>query len=228
MKLTASLAAIAAAIAAVSTAGAASAQDATFAFNVAGTSDYVFRGFSQTAEDPALQLGADATVGNYYVGAWASNVDFGDETDAEVDLYGGYRTEVAGFAVDVGAIAYLYVGEPNRAAYNYVEAKLAVSRAFGPLTTGVAAYISPDFFGVDEVATYFEANAAFAVTDKLSVSGAVGNQQLDKSDDYVTYNVGAAYAITSNLIADVRYHDTDVDNVGIAEDRVVGTLKVVF
>ena len=120
MKLTASLAAIAAAIAAVSTAGAASAQDATFAFNVAGTSDYVFRGFSQTAEDSALQLGADVTVGNYYVGAWASNVDFGDETDAEVDLYGGYRTEVAGFAVDVGAIAYLYVGEPNRAAYNYV------------------------------------------------------------------------------------------------------------
>lgn len=228
MKLKMTCAAVAAAIAAVSAAGTASAQDATFAFNVAGTSDYVFRGVSQTNQDPALSAGADVTVGNYYAGVWASNVDFGDDTTAEVDLYGGYRTEASGFNVDLGVIAYVYAGEPNKAAYNYVEAKLAVSRAFGPLTAGVAAYISPDFFGVDEVATYFEGNYAYAATDKLTISGAVGEQFLDKGDDYVTYNVGASYALTSNLIADVRYHDTDIDTGGIVNDRVVGTIKVVF
>lgn len=228
MKLKMTSAAIIAAIAAVSAAGSASAQDATFAFNVAGTTDYRFRGVSQTDESPSLSAGADVTVGSYYAGVWASNVDFGDDTSAEVDLYGGYRTEAGGFNFDLGAIAYVYVGEPNRAAYNYVEAKLGVSRAFGPLTAGVAAYISPDFFGVDEVATYFEANYSYAVTDKLSISGAIGEQFLDKTADYVTYNVGASYALTSNLIADVRYVDTDLDTGGIVNDTVVGTIKVVF
>lgn len=228
MNLKMTSAAIFAAIAAASAAGTASAQDATFAFNVAGTTDYRFRGVSQTDESPALSAGADVTVGSYYAGVWASNVDFGDDTKAEIDLYGGYRTELGGFDIDLGGIAYVYVGEPNRAAYNYVEAKLAISRAIGPLTAGVAGYISPDFFGVDEVASYVEANATYAITDKFSISGAVGEQFLDKTDDYVTYNVGASYALTPNLIADVRYVDTDLDTGGIVDDTVTGTIKVVF
>lgn len=55
----------------------------------------------------------DVTVGSFYAGAWASNVDFGDDTDAEFDVYGGYRTEVSGFVVDVGVVGYLYVSAPT-------------------------------------------------------------------------------------------------------------------
>ena len=132
----------------------ASAQsDVDVAFNVGVVSDYVFRGFSQTGEDPAIQGGVDLTAGKFYAGAWASNVDFGDDTDAEVDLYGGYRTEAAGFALDFGVIAYLYAGEPDGAGYNYNEFKVAASRAVGPATYGAAVYYSPDFFGVVKEAT---------------------------------------------------------------------------
>jgi uncharacterized protein (TIGR02001 family) len=220
--------ACAAAVAVLLTAGAASAQDSPeVAWNLGVTSDYVFRGYSQTTEDPAIFGGVDVTVGSFYAGAWASNVDFGDDTDAEFDIYGGYRTEASGFAVDVGVVGYLYVSQPAGADYDYAEFKAAASRAFGPVTLGAAVYWSPDFFGADEEATYVEANAAFSPAAKWTVSGAVGHQALDVNADYTTWNAGVAYAVSDNVAIDVRYHDTDVTGP-LSDDRVVGALKFVF
>ncbi|MDP3802956.1 TorF family putative porin [Brevundimonas sp.] len=220
--------ACAALTAALLTAGAANAQSAPeVAWNIGFVSDYVFRGYSQTDEDPALQGGVDLTAGSFYAGAWASNVDFGDDTEAEVDLYGGFRTEAAGFALDFGAVGYFYVEAPDGADYDYVEFKAAASRAIGPVTAGAAVYYSPDFFGLDEEATYVEGNVAFAPADKWTVSAAVGYQALDVNDDYTTWNAGAAYALTDHLAIDVRYHDTDVDGP-LSDERVVAGLKVTF
>jgi uncharacterized protein (TIGR02001 family) len=210
------------------TAGAASAQDSPeVAWNLGVTNDYVFRGYTQTSEDPAIFGGVDVTVGSFYAGAWASNVDFGDDTDAEFDIYGGYRTEVSGFAVDVGVVGYLYVSQPAGVDYDYVEFKAAASRAIGPLTLGAAVYWSPDFFGADEEATYVEANAAFSPANRWTVSGAVGHQALDVNADYATWNAGVAYALSDNVAIDVRYHDTDVTGP-LSDDRVIGTLKFLF
>lgn len=229
MKLQASCAAAAAAaFLALGAAGSASAQDWDVAFNVGVTSDYVFRGASQSDENVAFQGGVDASYGGLYVGAWASTVDFGDDTDAEVDLYGGYRTEAGGFALDFGVVGYGYVNEPSSADYNYVELKAAASRAIGPLTAGLALYYSPDFFGADDEAFYTEANAAFTPAEGWTVSGAVGKQVLDVTPDYTTWNVGVAWAFTDNLALDVRYHDTDVDNAPLYDGRVNATLKAVF
>ncbi|QTC86497.1 TorF family putative porin [Brevundimonas pondensis] len=210
-------------------AGAAQAQTAPeVAFNIGVVSDYVFRGASQTDEEPALQGGVDVSFASgFYVGGWASMVDFGDDTDAEVDLYGGYRTELGGYGLDLGVVSYLYVNEPGSADYNYVELKAAASRAIGPVTLGAAVYYSPNFFGADEQTTYLEANAAYAVTDKWSVSGAIGHQSLDVNDDYATWNLGVAYALTDHLVVDVRYHDTDVDGP-LTDDRFVVGLKASF
>jgi uncharacterized protein (TIGR02001 family) len=198
------------------------------AFNVGVVSDYVFRGASQTDEEPALQGGVDITAGSFYAGVWGSNVDFFDDTDAEIDFYGGFRGEAGGFALDGGVIFYAYVNEPNFADYNYTEFKLAASRAIGPASIGAAVYYSPDFFGIDESATYYELNGGFAPVEKLTISGAVGQQMLDVTDDYVTWNVGATYALLDHVVIDVRYHDTDVDGVAAYEDRIVGGLKVLF
>ena len=209
-------------------AGAAQAQSAPeVAFNIGVVSDYVFRGASQTDENPAIQGGVDATFGSFYAGAWASNVDFGDDTDAEVDLYGGYRTEAAGYALDFGVVGYLYVNEPGPADYTYVEFKAAASRAVGPATLGAVVYYSPDFYGADDEATYLEANAAFAVGEAWSLSGAVGQQWLGVNDDYAAWYLGLAYALTDHLAVDVRYHDTDVDGP-LTDDRFVVGLKAGF
>ncbi len=165
-----------AALVIIGVAGQARAQEATgpkVSWNAAVTSDYVFRGVSQTQENPAISAGVDLTNGAFYAGAWASNVDFGDDSDAEVDLYGGWRPEVAGWALDLGGVAYLYTGQPDGADYDYVELKAAASRAVGPATVGAAVYYSPDFFGASEdEATYLEANAAFTPVDGVGRGGA--------------------------------------------------------
>ena len=200
-------------------------------WNAAVTSDYVFRGVSQTMEDPAISAGVDLTHSGFYAGAWASNVDFGDgETDAEVDVYAGYRPEVGGYNLDFGVIGYLYTSQPDGADYDYVEFKAAASRAIGPATLGAAIFYSPDFFGASEdEATYAEVNGAWSPLDRWTVSGAVGRQWVSSDFDYNTWNVGAAYQLTDNLAVDVRYHDTDEhdfgDNYGA---RAVATLKATF
>lgn len=202
------------------------------AWNVAAASDYVFRGVSQTEEEPALSGGVDLTAGSFYAGGWASNVSFpgDDDTNAEFDLYGGFRPEVGGWNLDLGVVGYFYAGQPDGADYDYVELKAAASRAVGPATVGAAVYWSPDFFGAaEDEATYVEANAAFAPGDRWTVSGAVGRQFVSSDFDYTTWNVGAAYALTDNLAVDVRYHDTDEHEFGdIYGARAVASLKAVF
>ena len=228
MKLTTACASAALALGLAGLASQASAQDVDIAFNAAVTSDYVYRGFSQTDEEPAIQGGVDLTIGSFYAGAWASNVDFGDNTDAEIDVYGGVRWEAVGFAWDAGAIIYAYAPGAN-SDYDFVEFKVAASRAFGPVTAGAAVYYSPDFFGADDEATYAEVNAAFSPVENLTLNAVVGKQWLNLTDDYVTWNAGATYAFPGTPVAlDLRYHDTDVDNAALADGRVVATRKVAF
>jgi uncharacterized protein (TIGR02001 family) len=77
---------------------------------VALTSNYVFRGQTQTDDKLALQAtyhAAQTKNKGWYAGMFASNVAKG----AEVDLYGGWRSpfgEEQKFAYDVGAVQYLY------------------------------------------------------------------------------------------------------------------------
>ncbi|MCW8930992.1 MAG: TorF family putative porin, partial [Gammaproteobacteria bacterium] len=76
--------------------------------NVALTTDYYFRGISQTDNDGALQGGFDwAHDSGAYAGVWASNVSFGD-THLEFDTYAGFSNEVGDFGYDVGVIKYNY------------------------------------------------------------------------------------------------------------------------
>lgn len=225
MKLASYTAAAAAALIVAASASAASAQDVSF--NIGATSDYVFRGLSQTDEDPAIQGGVDVTFASgFYAGAWASNVDFGDDTDAEVDIYGGWRGEAAGFSLDFGLVGYLYVNQPDGADYDFVEFKAAASRAFGPVTLGAAAYYTPDYSGGIDDATYVEANAAWAFADKFTATAAVGNQDFD-GFDYTTWNAGVTFALTDKIALDGRYHDTDVDTP-ISDDRFVASVKYTF
>lgn len=204
----------------------------TVAYNVAIGSDYVFRGVSQTEEDPAISGGIDATFGTAYVGTWASNVSFpgDDDTNAEIDLYGGFRPQVAGWNLDLGVVGYFYADQPDGAEYTYAEFKAAASRAVGPATLGAAVYYSPDFFGASEdEATYVEANAAFSPADRFTVSGAVGRQIVSSDFDYTTWNAGVTYALTDHLGLDVRYSDTDEHDFGdIYGARAFASLKAVF
>src|SRR5689334_18881530 len=84
-----------AAMGALALGGAAHAEDAApfkLSFNLGASTDYVFRGISQTDENPQVFGGADATIGSIgYAGTWLSNVDFNNGTSMEYDIYGGIK-----------------------------------------------------------------------------------------------------------------------------------------
>ena len=222
--------ALCAAAASLLTAGAASAAPA-IAWNVGAATDYVFRGFTQTMEDPEIFGGVDLTQDMFYAGAWASNVDFGDETDAELDLYAGVTPTLGPVTANLGVIYYTYINAPDDTDYNYVEVKAAGSVPVGPATVGAAVYYSPEFFGKTGEAWYTELNGSWSPVDKITIGGAYGHQDVELAGDYNTWNLGATFALTDHVSVDARYHDTDIADdlcTDICDARGVLTLKATF
>jgi uncharacterized protein (TIGR02001 family) len=209
------------------------AQEVAITGNVALTTDYTFRGVSQTDESPAIQGGLDLSAGSFYLGTWASNINFGTGgANLELDVYGGYKFAAGPVAFDVGVIGYLYPSASDDAAEldyweGYIKPSIALSDQF---TLGGAIYYSPEFTGETGDGWYYEVNGAFVVSPEFSLSGGVGFQTVDTpgffggEDEYSTYNFGGTFS-TMGLGLDLRYVGTDVDNVSIFDDRVVFSVK---
>jgi len=71
------------------------------------TSDYVWRGISQSGGSGAMQLDLMLEKNGLYGGVWASQVDFGDDATYEMDFYGGYELWLSDkWSIDVGVIQY--------------------------------------------------------------------------------------------------------------------------
>jgi len=84
------------------------------------TSDYFFRGVSQTQGSSAIQGAVDVSKNGFYGGVWASTVDFGTDTEIEYDFYGGYNVALDDLAIDVGIIQYNYDGDAGSVEEYYV------------------------------------------------------------------------------------------------------------
>jgi len=195
----------AAGVALVALTGAAAADELTYTFNIDGTSDYVFRGFSQNARHPTLQGGADFAYNILYAGIWASGLDFGKDgfdeniAEAEVDLYGGIapiwkNSPFGDVTFNLGFIYYWYPG--SRAfpvAYNqtnanidYLEGKAGYSVAWKQipnLVTGTTVYYSGD--GTFDTGRYWivESTAAYTLPAWGPVTPSIsGTWGYDKSE----------------------------------------------
>lgn len=201
-----------------------------FSFNLGAASDYVFRGVSQTDENYQIYGGVDTTLfGIGYAGAWVSTVDFNNGTDAEYDLYVGVKPAVGPVTLDLGVVYYGYANQPSGSSQDYVEWKVAGSVPAGPATVGAALFYSDDFYGGTGKATYYEVNAAIPVAEKVTVSGALGHQEVVGPFDYTTWNLGVGFALNDVIGFDLRYHDTDEHGFGdIYDSRVVVGVKAVF
>lgn len=114
-------------VAALAVPGVVMAEDAfPLTANVGFTTDYIFRGISQTSTNPAVQGGIDyAHSSGLYAGAWGSNVSWIADSGAvasgsvtmELDTYFGFRNTLANdFSYDVGFIRYNYPGDYTSAA----------------------------------------------------------------------------------------------------------------
>ncbi|KAF0180272.1 MAG: hypothetical protein IV086_07425 [Hyphomonadaceae bacterium] len=215
--------------------GAANAET-TVSGNVALTSDYAFRGISQTDQDPALQGGFDMASGIFYAGTWASSIDFAAQSaELELDVYAGVTPTVGPVTFDLGVVGYLYPSASDDASeLDFWELKggAKISPAEG-FTIGGTLFYSPEFTLDGGDSLYAEGAASYALTDKFSLSGAVGHQSVDAAayfadgatftDSYTTWNLGATYAI-AGFGLDLRYVDTDLDTT-ITEERVILSIK---
>lgn len=203
------------------------------------TSDYVFRGITQSDEKPAAQ--AAATLGNttgLYIGAWVSNVDFndGDEAKAELDLSGGYKWVWGPVSFDGGAIYYAYPGASDMLDYDYVEGKLAASVPAGPATLTGSVFVSPDYFGGSNTAVYINGAASVPLFDSgFTANAAVGHQSIDDeasfgTSDYTDWTGGLSYT-WGKFTFSVSYFNTDLSKADCpdgCERRITGTITKSF
>jgi len=177
----------------------------TFAPTVAVTSNYIFRGLSQSRKKPAIQAGLEYTyeVGAFtpYLGMFASTTKFpsnnspAGSTDIrqprEFDLYGGvrYKTPLDGLTVDFGFISYMYPGNtadqnksggPNtygNPQWNEFYGKFAYD--FGLATAVGSAYYANDFSYGAGKAWYYEGGFDVPLPFSLLGSARLGRQNID-------------------------------------------------
>lgn len=195
--------------------------------NVALATDYVFRGFSQTNEEPAISGGFDYDIGSgFSVGTWASNVNFGDNTSMELDLYGGYSFDISeGVSVDLTYIYFAYPGETD--ALNYSEFHAGVG--FGDL--GLSLVYSPDYFGSDADAIVLNADYSIGLGENLGLDLHVGYSDVDEEDffdvgedSYLDYSIGLSTSAAGVDLA-LTFYGTDLDDIDIADNRVVFSIS---
>ncbi len=206
------------------------------------TSDYVFRGISQTAEDPALQGSIDFEGDSGgYVGLWGSNVDFDDccNEDIELNWYAGYAPEFGDdFSLDMGIIYYNYPGASDGLDYGEVY--------FGAGWRWLDAtyYYTDNFFGIGEPAWYVDANASFDLPLGLWLglhAGYTDGDALDEEfaddtglEEYADWSVALGRSI-GNFDLEVGYYDTDLDGdfkdtggANANDDRIVFSVTTTF
>lgn len=179
MKLSPTLIALA-----LATALPAFAQEASpLTFNVGAVSDYRYRGISQTRLKPALQGGLDyAAPGGFYIGAWGSTIkwikDVGGDSDVEIDVYGGWKGEIAsGLTLDVGGLQYYYPSNKLSPSANTFELYGALS--FGPVTVKYSHALTNTFANPDSKGSgYLDLSASFEVADGWMLAPHLGHQKI--------------------------------------------------
>ncbi len=180
--------------------------------NVALTTDYVWRGISQTDNKGAVQGGLDLNHNSgAYIGTWASNVDFGSDASAEWDWYLGYAGEVANFAYDVGYVAYTYTGESGLNFSEWYASVGVMGATFGTHYSDDSSVVS----NKDDSTFYWY----LAYDHEINDWGIHLNYgQYDYKDptfgndsDYNEYKIGVSYSVVGVDLG-LDYTDTNIDS----------------
>jgi uncharacterized protein (TIGR02001 family) len=192
------------------------------------TNDYEFRGVSQSAEDPALQASFDYTQesSGWYAGAWASNVDFGDETDFELDLYTGFAGKTdAGLGWDAGFVYYTYDEDD----YNFAEIYSALSYSYFKGKLSYTNDYGGDSTSGDVGAFYLGLDASVPLPiENLAATAHIGRSELDDGlADYTDYSLGVTYTVQKFNMA-LKYVDTTLPDPAPGVDVFAADGRFVF
>jgi uncharacterized protein (TIGR02001 family) len=172
-------------------------------FNAAVTSDYRYRGISQTRLKPALQGGVDY-VNNptgFYAGAWASTIkwtkDAGGGGSVELDLYAGKRGQLgADVSYDVGVLTYVYASNDLKNVPGFANAdttELYGQLGYGPAYIKYSHAVTNLFGFVDSKNSgYLDVGANIEAGEGYIVNLHAGHQKVEHSSqaDYTDWKVG--------------------------------------
>ena len=199
---------------------------ATVSGTAALTSDYVFRGVSQTNGDPAIQAGFEWTDAGFYAGAWGSNISWlsNVSTDAakissslELDAYAGFRGAIGdGVTFDVGAIYYWYPGDfPS--GFNSADTVEIYGALGAGIFTAKYSYAVTDFIGFadSDGSGYLDLAANWPFADTWTLNLHAGRQWIESNEDFecIDWKVGATKAFANGFSLAVAYVDTDADDL---------------
>lgn len=198
---------------------AAAKPDNEVTFNAAVTTDYRYRGLSQSRFKPAVQGGADY-VNNptgLYLGVWASTIkwtgDLGGGGNAEFDLYGGKRGDIGGgFSYDVGALHYNYPSNGFNPSANTTEVYGQVGYGPGYLKYS---HSTTDLFGTADSkgSGYLDLGANIELQPGLVLNLHVGRQRVANNGafSYNDYKIGFTKDLSgfASLSLSVVGADTD-------------------
>ena len=179
--------------------------------NIGVVSNYFFRGFSETDGGAAVQGGVDYEADSgFYLGTWASNVDFGDGTSYELDLYAGFANELDnGLSYDVGYVYFAYPDAPGSADFGELYGELG----FGLFSVG-AAYVVNDSTDSALVTGdfYYYAGLDFELPEDFSLGFLVGRTAFDDSDaenyTHFTASLGKDAGSMGEFSLNLEYEDT--------------------
>ncbi len=151
------------------------AAQAQFAGNIALSTDDMFRGYSVSAGDPALNIGLSAELGHGIYGGVTAAAAFGGSPSPVFNgsnLYFGIARRLAsGVSIDVGVVHRHYTQyATNDYADDFVEAYVGVSIQ----NIGARLFMSPNYGGQGAPAAYFEVNATPFNRNKWSVAVHLG------------------------------------------------------
>lgn len=215
------------------------------------TSDYRFRGISQTDKGFALQGSMTVTHSSgVYASVWGSSIDdyVANGGDQELDLIVGYKKTVGGTTFDVGGLYYYYPGSSQVSAnYNsdFLELYGSVAQTFGPATAKLTANYAPKSAALSlgkgkEDNLYLNLGLSSPLPNTpVSISAAVGRtftkSFLSGGDTYTDWSLGASYtqgAMTFGLTyVDTSYGKKAIvspSGKDVAKAGLFATLGVAF
>jgi uncharacterized protein (TIGR02001 family) len=200
----------------------AAATESTLSFNVGATTDYRYRGISQSRLKPAVQGGIDyADKSGFYVGAWGSSIkwikDAGGDANVEIDLYGGYKGTVGDVSYDLGFLRYEYSGNKLGNVAGFVNAntnEVYGAATVGPVTLKYSHALSNLFGFVDSKNSYYvDLSGTFDLGSGFSLVPHVGYQSVKNNSpaSYTDYSLSLIKDLGNGLSATAALVGTDAD-----------------
>jgi len=188
--------------------------------NLGLTSDYRFRGISQTQNGPAVQGGIDyAHESGLYIGNWNSSVSsqmYTNGAGVESDLYAGWKKDIyKGLTVDVGSYNYFYPRATNGSNPTFDTNELYLGLGYGPVSAKYSQTLG-SYFGTPNSngSNYSQVDLAQSfdlLSDSLkdlSFVAHYGHTIVGKHSNlnYNDFNVGLAYALPKEWTISAKYY----------------------